>query len=281
MPNSNDGRLSALADTILAIALYFGVRVALTSLDFGAWQRDVAGSTPISSLLAFLAAPLLVAALRNLHTDQLGLGLNGAGTSLLSGLRAVAFLLPATFLFPVVSQLGFSPMDWTGASILTAVFLAMGMLAIATSRAAPPRSEPEPSALGAIVYFVLICAGLAAMAALHPSFPLAARIIGALLFVALLEEFFFRGFLQERLNAVFGTPFEFRGVPFGAGLFIAAILFGLFHPISAAGPPPWPWALWTTAFGLVMGFLREKTGGILAPSLTHGIVILPAALAGS
>jgi hypothetical protein len=190
-------------------------------------------------------------------------------------------LLPATFLFPVVSQLGFSPMDWTGASILTAGFLAMGLLAIATSRTASPRTEPEPSALGGIVYFIAICAGLAAMAALHPSYPLAARIISALLFVALLEEFFFRGFLQERLNAAFGTPFEFRGVPFGAGLFVAAVLFGLFHPISAAGPPPWPWALWTTAFGIVMGFLREKTGSILAPSLAHGIIILPAALAGS
>lgn len=281
MNDANTGRVSALADVLLAIAFYFGVRAASAGLDFGVWQRETTGAAPVTSLLAFLAAPLLVAAIRDLHPDRLGLGLTAAGANALSGLRAAAFLLPATFLFPVVSQLGFSPMDWTGASILAAGFFAMGMLAVATSRAAPPHPDRAPSAAGSVFYVVLFAAGLAAMAALHPVNPLAARIVGALLFVAFLEEFFFRGFLQERLNAAFGTPFQFRGVNFGVGLFVAAILFGLFHPISAAGDPPWPWALWTAAFGVIMGFLREKTGGILAPGLAHGIVILPAALMGT
>lgn len=281
MSTSNQSGMSALADVVLAISLYFGVRAVLTSLDFGAWQKELTGSAPISSVLAFFAAPLLVAALRNQHPDRFGLGLNGAGSHLLSGLRAAAFLVPATFLFPVVSRLGFSPMEWNGASILTAGFLVMGLLAIATSRPVSPRPEAMASATGSIVYFIIIGAGLAAMASLYPVNPLAARILGALLFVAFLEEFFFRGFLQARLNTVFGTPFQFRGVQFGLGLFVAAILFGLFHPISAAGAPPWPWALWTTAFGVVMGFLRERTGSIVAPSLAHGIVILPAAFSGS
>lgn len=281
MANANEGRWPALVDVILAISLYFGIRAGLTSLDFGTWQKDLTGSAPITSLLAFMAAPLLVAGLRNLHPDRLGLSLNGAASNFLGGLRAAAFLLPATFLFPVVSNLGLSPMDWTGASVLATGFFGMGVLAIATSRIVGPRAAPEPGALGSVFYFLLFLVGVTAMAALYPVNPLAARIVGALLFVALLEEFFFRGFLQERLNAMFGKPFQFRGVNFGPGLFIAAIMFGLFHPISASGAPPWPWALWTAAFGLIMGFLREKTGSILAPGLAHGLIILPAAVGAS
>jgi membrane protease YdiL (CAAX protease family) len=38
---------------------------------------------------------------------------------------------------------------------------------------------------------------------------------------------------------------------------------------------PW-WGLWTFFAGLVLGFVREKTGSIVAPTILHG---LPQAIA--
>ena len=93
---------------------------------------------------------------------------------------------------------------------------------------------------------------------------LATRIVAVLIFVAFLEEFFFRGYVQARLNDCFGKPFRFRNVEFGAGLILAAAVFGLAHPLTVAGGAPWAWALWTTAGGLIFGFLREKTGAVVA-----------------
>ncbi|MCJ7825332.1 MAG: hypothetical protein MUP44_10565 [Anaerolineales bacterium] len=33
---------------------------------------------------------------------------------------------------------------------------------------------------------------------------------------------------------------------------------------------PW-WGLWTFSGGLVLAFVREKTGGIVAPAILHGL----------
>lgn len=103
-----------------------------------------------------------------------------------------------------------------------------------------------------------------------------------ILFLAPGEELLFRGYIQSRLNRAFGRPYVFMGAPFGAGLVVAAVLFSLFHvvnlPMLYAGmlQPLWWRALPTLAWGLLFGYLRERTGSILAPALVHGV---PQALA--
>jgi membrane protease YdiL (CAAX protease family) len=90
------------------------------------------------------------------------------------------------------------------------------------------------------------------------------------------EEIFFRGYAQSRLNEAFGRPWRLLGVPFGPGLLLASAFFGLIH---AANPADyflgvyqfaWPHAL-TTAAALYYGFLRERTGGVLAPAVVHAV----------
>ncbi len=81
---------------------------------------------------------------------------------------------------------------------------------------------------------------------------------------------------------VFGKPYRFFGVAFGWGAVISAVLFGIMH----VGVFRWilgvnlqvtlAWGFWTIFAGLVMSYVREKSGGILAPALLHG---LPQALA--
>jgi len=63
----------------------------------------------------------------------------------------------------------------------------------------------------------------------------------------------------------------------GWGLVIAALIFGLAHPLSVAAPYPGAWAVWVSVFGAVIGFLREKSNGLLAPATLHAAAILPTA----
>ena len=94
---------------------------------------------------------------------------------------------------------------------------------------------------------------------------------------AIPQQILFRGYIQSRLNDAFGRPYTFFGISWGAGLIIAALLFGLLHAVNMVNPFAGKfgitplWGVWTFFFGLVYGFLREKTGSITAPAIIHGI----------
>ncbi len=86
-----------------------------------------------------------------------------------------------------------------------------------------------------------------------------------LFFVALPEEFFYRGYLQTRLNEVFPRTFLILGTPFGWALPIACVYFAFGHSLVNV-----QWWHFATFFpGLAFGLLREKTGGPLAGALFH------------
>lgn len=63
---------------------------------------------------------------------------------------------------------------------------------------------------------------------------------------------------------------------------LAAALFGLMHTLNVAGlvsgrwALAWAWGFWTFFDGLVLGFVREKSGGIMASTILRG---LPQAIA--
>ncbi len=101
-------------------------------------------------------------------------------------------------------------------------------------------------------------------------------------FVGFGEEILYRGYMHSRLNEAFGKPFTFWGTSFGWGAIIAAFLFGLTHIgilrwiLGLSTEVTLAWGLWTSFGGLVFGFVREKSGSILAPALLHG---LPQAIA--
>ena len=87
------------------------------------------------------------------------------------------------------------------------------------------------------------------------------------------EELLFRGYIQSRLNQAFGRPRRFFGVPWGWGLVISSLLFGLWHVVfRPTDPTAWLHGLWTTFAGLLFGYLREKTASLVAPTLLHGVL---------
>jgi membrane protease YdiL (CAAX protease family) len=91
------------------------------------------------------------------------------------------------------------------------------------------------------------------------------------------EEFFFRGYIQSRVDEAFGRPYRFLGVDFGVGLFVSAALFGLIHVFNTVDyfHDQWnfAWLWWWPSFGagLFFGILRAKTGSIVAGGVIHGV----------
>lgn len=83
------------------------------------------------------------------------------------------------------------------------------------------------------------------------------------LFVALLEETFFRGFLQTLLSNRFHSWI--------IGQLLVSCLFGLFHILHAPFPN-WRYVALATLAGWFYGSAFRKSGSLMASSLTHAAV---------
>lgn len=106
------------------------------------------------------------------------------------------------------------------------------------------------------------------------------RWVHSLVFVAFGEEVLFRGYIQSHLNKIFGAPYQFGGVNWGWGIVLTSLLFGLWHVVNPWNPflgkwdLAWPWGLWTFFMGLILGYVREKSGGVWAPTILHAVINL-------
>lgn len=89
--------------------------------------------------------------------------------------------------------------------------------------------------------------------------------LAQLLVVALPEEYFFRGYLQSRLEHVWPSRRRLLGAAVGLPLLVASTLFALGHVLVDFNP------LRLAVFfpALVFGWMRARTGSILAPVLFH------------
>jgi len=109
---------------------------------------------------------------------------------------------------------------------------------------------------------------------------IASAVIFQFFFAGFGEEILFRGYIQTRLNEDFGRPWGIKGVNFGPGLLITSALFGVLHLTNPFNPLMGQFQLNLLSgissffFGLLFGFVREKTGTVLSASLAHGFVDL-------
>jgi len=86
-----------------------------------------------------------------------------------------------------------------------------------------------------------------------------------LLFVALPEEFFYRGYIQTRLNEIFPRKFLIFGTPVGWALPLGCLFFAFGHSLVVLR-----WWHFATFFpGLVFGWMRERTGHPVAGAMFH------------
>lgn len=131
-----------------------------------------------------------------------------------------------------------------------------------------------------LAFLVAVAAVAAAASALTAtSVPIVSRLLYFAIVVGISEEIAFRGLLQSLLNRAFGRRWLWRGVSFGPGLVIAALLFGLAHAIVGSGFRLQA-VLFTTVLGLTLGYIREQDGSVLAPAILHGLADLPRAFFG-
>ena len=86
-----------------------------------------------------------------------------------------------------------------------------------------------------------------------------------LFFVAIPEEMFYRGYMQSRLDELFEKRWSIFGVKLGWGWILTCLLFAFGH--SLVHFQWWHFAIFFPS--LLFGWLREKTGHIVAGALFH------------
>ena len=88
-----------------------------------------------------------------------------------------------------------------------------------------------------------------------------------ILVIAYPEEIFFRGYMQTRLNDLFVRRVRVLGTPLSASVLVTSALFALGHFVIH--PDPSRLAVFFPS--LVFGWLRERSGSVVAPGLFHGL----------
>ena len=86
-----------------------------------------------------------------------------------------------------------------------------------------------------------------------------------LVFVALPEELFYRGYIQTRLDEVWPPSWTVFGARVGPGLLVTCVIFAVGHSIVQFQY----WHLAIVFPSLIFGWMRAKTGDILAGAWFH------------
>ena len=86
-----------------------------------------------------------------------------------------------------------------------------------------------------------------------------------LFFVAVPEEMFYRGYVQSRLDEVFPPRWRVLGALVGPGLLLTCVIFAFGHSFVI-----WQWwHVFIVVPSLVFGWLRIRTGDVIAGALFH------------
>lgn len=86
-----------------------------------------------------------------------------------------------------------------------------------------------------------------------------------LFFVAIPEEFFYRGYLQSRLDELWSPRWRVFGAKVGIGLFVTCLIFAFGHSIVRFQT----WHIWIFFPSLVFGWMRASTGDVMAGAFFH------------
>lgn len=118
-----------------------------------------------------------------------------------------------------------------------------------------------------------ICRRFLGWAGMHPAWPggtawaTLVALFTQLVAVALPEEFFFRGYLQQRLVEALPPRRRFLGVPVGTALLLASALFALGHFLIDFDPR----RLAVFFPALAFGWMRQASGSIAPGALFHAL----------
>jgi hypothetical protein len=267
--------MAILETLILAFAIIPLLTLGIYRLfpSFETWQTETLGfAFPVFVDVVMVGLSVLMILLRRKKLADYGLRFTPLKYHL--DIAAACFIPVALAGFPL--GMGVDYQSWEGALVMAAVQGGLLFLVALILRKKPSLPGMGMAAAG------MIFSSPAVNSASVPAGKVFALFLTYALFVGFGEETLYRGYVQSRLNEAFGKPCRFFGVAFGWGAVITALIFGLSHVgllgmlLGLSTKVTLAWGLWTFFGGLVFGFVREKTGSILAPALLHG---LPQAIA--
>ncbi len=268
-------RPRAVAEAMAVLGLTMATLWIVNSIHaWSRWERMVLGGPWLVQILAFMIVPLVVVTLRGAQPGSLGVTFRGLRRYMETALTALAVVGPISGMaFPLLGLLGWSPMSWLGGLVLAAAYAISVPFVGLLVRKIPSTTESTLPAAHVVIAALVLVAAMAASAATKESAPIVSAVLLALLVVGPGEELLFRGVIQTRLDQAFGRPWRVFGADLGWGWVIASCLFGLAHLLSPAAFGHGGWALWTTVAGLLFGYLRAKSGSIVASTVVHGVLL--------
>ena len=283
-------RRAALA--IVEVTLAFAA-VHLAFRSFRHWtelgRMETRNGLNFSPGLTMIAVGAVLILVGRRSAREYGLKGERFGRQVWTGLGGLAFFL-ALGVLVWLAKLNYRAPDLTplGGLALAAFGLGATILFLRLLQASSANAErrPSPSGTLAMAVFATIATlpTLVAAYADRPVAPAALMVLWVVLGSGLGEELFFRGYVQSRLNQVFGRPWKVCGVRFGFGLIGATLLFALIHVLNPVdyfgGTVRFAWGHGLATLGTPYGFLREKTGSIVAPVVMHSLLNIVARLVG-
>lgn len=257
------------AKAVIEVVIVFSLTLFLMALvgrsPVGEWERQVTDRVFIEYAM-MIVIPLLILVVARRNLTSYGLALSHFRYHL--DIAAAAFIPVAIASVPLAF---IDSLQWSGALIMVgveiALLFALGWLL---------KRKPTQTETGILVGAVLVTtySRVVEKATIGNAF---SALIFYIFFLGLGEELLFRGYIQSRLNAAWGRPFQFFGVNWGWGIMITSVLFGMMHVLNIYSlimgdwQLEWWWGVWTFFGGLVLGFVREKTGSIVASTILHGL----------
>ena len=197
------------------------------------------------------------------------------------GWLAAALLLMAVYDAVLTRGYGHIPLDfgpsrwnWEGKTLAVLLSLAVASLPVVGWRRSGLTLHQDRQGLkGALILSGLLVLLFLGLAVAMPGEGFDADSLAfQLTMPGLDEEIFYRGVLLLMLNEAFGRPVRVLGAPMGWGAALTALAFGLTHALGYQdGGFTFDWAPMATTglAGLLLVWLREKTGSVLLPVLLH------------
>jgi len=166
--------------------------------------------------------------------------------------------------------------NWTGKWLATLAFLAIAALPMfGWRRSGITLAQAKGAGLGWLV-FALLAIGLLAAGVYFGDGPADAGTIAyQWTMPGIEEELFYRGVLLLALNEAFRARRRVLGIEIGWGGVLSCMAFGLIHAMAYRdGAVSFEWGafLVTGVPAVVLLWLRERTGSLLAPVLAHNVV---------
>jgi membrane protease YdiL (CAAX protease family) len=229
------------------------------------WQRDLLGYEFFNNGLFFFV-PLILLLLKRCDLAAYGLSFKNFRYQLVTALICLIPVGLANMVFSYVNKTTLS-----GSMILAADHIVLLLVFALLLR----KRSLKVNIAALCVFPLFMFANVNGLGAATVQKVL--TVVYFLFFVGFGEEMLNRGYIQSRLNGVFGRHWSFFGVKVGWGLVITSLIFGFGHVFTNFNPFlgefNWNWwqAFWTIFSGLVFGYLRERTGSILVPAIIHGL----------